>query len=70
MVETLTNYSGSKSLIPRKALFGNPDRVSPQLSPAICVPHSAMETFKHREGYAGTNPLSPYPLRPIPPGGA
>ena len=33
MVETLTNSSGSKPLIPRKALFGNPDRVSPQLSP-------------------------------------
>ncbi len=33
MVETPTNSTDSKSLIPRKALFGNPDRVSPQLSP-------------------------------------
>ncbi len=32
MVETLTNSSG-QNLIPRKALFRNPDRVSPQLSP-------------------------------------
>ena len=33
MVETPTNSTDSKSLIPRKVLFGNPDRVSPQLSP-------------------------------------
>ncbi len=33
MVETQTNSTDLKSLIPRKALFGNPDRVSPQLSP-------------------------------------